>query len=225
MTVWIVPEDVLRAVAVMDVEIDDRDALGAVGRLGVTRGDGRIVEEAKAHRRRDFGMMAGRARGDEGVSDLLGHHLVDCEYRAPCRAKGRLERAGRHRGVVVDGRAPLRRRPRADRLDIVERMDALDRRNLGPRRDVSRQHLEDLALQGPLDCAQTVRPLGMSLAHVMRQTRGVGDEERGDCLMSWLPKRISPQPARHPRANPREKSIGHNASLRDRLRFADCKPG
>ena len=32
---WIVPEHVLRTVAVMDVEIDDRDALGAIGRLGV----------------------------------------------------------------------------------------------------------------------------------------------------------------------------------------------
>jgi hypothetical protein len=61
----------------------------------------------------------------------------------------------------------------------------------------------------------------MSLAHVMRQTRGVGDEECGDCLMSWLPKYISPQPARHPRANAREKSIGHNASVRDRLGFVD----
>ena len=116
---------------------------------------------------------------------------------------------------------PLRRRRRADRFDIVERMDARDRRNLGARRDVARQHLEDLALQGPLDRAQTVRLFGMSLAHVMRQTRGVGDEERGYCLMSWLPKRISPQPARHPRANSREKSIGHNAPVRDRLGFAD----
>ena len=60
----------------------------------------------------------------------------------------------------------------------------------------------------------------MSLAHVMRQTGGVGDEERGYCLMSWLSKR-SPLSLRHPRAYPREKSIGHNAPVRDRLRFAD----
>ena len=75
----------------MGVEIDDRDTLGAVDRLGVTSGDGRVVEEAEAQRRRDFRMMARRARGDEGVSDLAGHHLVDCEYRTPCRAKGGLE--------------------------------------------------------------------------------------------------------------------------------------
>ena len=75
----------------MDIEIYDRDALCTIRRLDVTRGDGRIVEEAKAHRRRDFGMMAGRARSDESASDRLGHHLVDREYRAPGRAKGGLE--------------------------------------------------------------------------------------------------------------------------------------
>src|SRR5208283_425642 len=60
----VVPEGVLRAVAVMDVEIDDRDALGAIDRLRVTRGNGRVVEETEAHRHRDFSMMARRARGD-----------------------------------------------------------------------------------------------------------------------------------------------------------------
>jgi hypothetical protein len=34
-------------------------------------------------------MMAGRSRSDEGVSDLLGHHFVDSEYRAAGRAQGR----------------------------------------------------------------------------------------------------------------------------------------
>jgi len=58
-------------------------------------------------------------------------------------------------------------------------MDACDRRNLRSRRDVARQHLEDLALQSPLNRAQTVRLFGMSLAHVMRQTRGVADAQRG----------------------------------------------
>src|SRR5271166_846775 len=79
----VIPKDVLRAVTVMDVEIDDRDALGAIDRLGVTRGNGSVVEETESHWRRDFRMMARRARGDEGVSDLAGHHLVDSEYRAP----------------------------------------------------------------------------------------------------------------------------------------------
>jgi len=44
----IVPEDILRAVAVMDIEIDDRRAADAVFALGVAGGNGDIVEEAEA---------------------------------------------------------------------------------------------------------------------------------------------------------------------------------
>jgi hypothetical protein len=51
----------------MDVEIDDRRAADAVCALGVTGGDGDIVEEAEAHRLGDLGMMAGRAHRDEGI--------------------------------------------------------------------------------------------------------------------------------------------------------------
>ena len=51
----------------MDVEIDDRDPLDTVLLLGVARRDRRVVEQAEAHRRRGLGVMAGRARGDEGV--------------------------------------------------------------------------------------------------------------------------------------------------------------
>ena len=62
------PEDVLRAVAVMHVEIDHGGALDAVFALRMARGDRGIVEEAEAHRRRFLGVMAGRAHGDEGVA-------------------------------------------------------------------------------------------------------------------------------------------------------------
>ena len=126
----------------MDVEIDDRDALGAVDRLRVACGDGGVVEEAEAHRGRDFGVMTRRARGDEGVADLAAHHFVDREDGAAGRAQRGLERAGRHRGVLVDGRQPLLRRRRADRLDIVERMNAFDGGEVGARRGVARQHLK-----------------------------------------------------------------------------------
>ena len=90
----VAPEDVLRAVAVVDVEIDDRDALDAVGRLGVARGDRGVVEEAEAHRRRRLGVMAGRPRGDEGVVDAPAHHFVDREGRAARRAQRGLQVPG-----------------------------------------------------------------------------------------------------------------------------------
>ena len=123
------PENLLRAVAVMHVEIDDRGAGDAVLLLRIARGDGGIVEQAKAHRPRGLGVMAGRARGDEGVCRLLRQHLVDREDGAADRAQRRLERAGRHRGVGVEPHHALFGRGVAQLDDVVHRMaqrDGLD---------------------------------------------------------------------------------------------------
>ena len=175
----IVPEDVLGAVAVMDVEIHDRDPLGAMRRLGVARGDRGVVEEAEAHRVRDLGVMAWRAGRDEGVANLAAHHLVDGEDRAAGRAQRGFVAAGRHRRVRIDRRQTLLRRRRADRFDVVLRMDARDRGKVGARREIARQHLKRLALERPFDRPQPVGPLGMALAHLVREAGGMRDDERG----------------------------------------------
>ena len=64
------PENVLGAVAVMDVEIDDRHPLGIMADAGMECGDGGIVEQAETHGAAGFGMVAGRADGAEGVVGL-----------------------------------------------------------------------------------------------------------------------------------------------------------
>ena len=194
----IVPKNVLGAVAVMDVEIHDRDALGAMRFLGVAGGDGGVVEEAEAHRGRDFGVMSGRAGRDESVASLAAHHLVDREHRASRSAKRGLERAWRHGRVRVDGGQALLRRRVADRLDVILRMDAGDRREVGARRGIARQHLKRLALKRALDRAQAVRPLGMALAHLVREAGGVRDEERGPVFGVLRRDLPSPQLLRRP---------------------------
>ena len=163
----------------MDVEIDDRHPLGPVRRPGVTRGDGGVIEEAEPHRGRDFGVMAGGARGDEGVHDLAGHHLVDREDGPARRAQGGLDSPGRHRRVSVEPLASVIRLRGADRLDIILRMNPRDRGEVGAGRRVARQHLKGLVLKRAFDRPQAVGPLGMALAHVVREAGGVGDEERG----------------------------------------------
>jgi hypothetical protein len=45
----IAPEDLLRAIAVMGIEIDNRHAIGAIASLCMTDRNGCIVEKAKAH--------------------------------------------------------------------------------------------------------------------------------------------------------------------------------
>ena len=61
----------------VDVEIDDGDALGAVLALRVTRRDRHVVEQAKAHRPRGERVMAARAYRHEGVGGLAAHHRID----------------------------------------------------------------------------------------------------------------------------------------------------
>ena len=58
-------------------------------------------------------------------------------------------------------------------------MDARDRGKIGARRGVARQRLERLALERAFDRAHPVGSLGMALAHVVRETGGMGDDEGG----------------------------------------------
>ena len=165
MTRLVGPEDVLRAVAVMHVEIDDGRALEPVALLRVARRDRGVVEQAEAHRPRRLGVVAGRAHGDEGVRRLLVHHLVDREHGAADAAQRRLEAAGRHRSVGVDA-APWPRLPGGGARGSPRHSPSDGRarrsRACAHRRLLARQDLEPLVLQRLLDGAQAIRPLGMA---------------------------------------------------------------
>ena len=69
-------EDVLRAVAVMDVVIDDGD----LARAEMTRvggGDRYIVEQAEAHRARALGVVPRRPHDRDRGPVRSGHHALD----------------------------------------------------------------------------------------------------------------------------------------------------
>ena len=67
----------------MRVEIDDRNALRAMGGARMLRADCGIVENAEAHRRALARMMSGRARCDESVRRFSAHHRVNRRNCAP----------------------------------------------------------------------------------------------------------------------------------------------
>ena len=64
-------EDVLGAVAVVHVEVDDRHALQAVRVDRVARGDRDVVEDAEPHRPCAACVMARRADGTEYGFDFI----------------------------------------------------------------------------------------------------------------------------------------------------------
>ena len=69
-------EHVLRAVAVVDIVVDDGDLRGTLG-AGVRRRDGDIVVEAEPHRSIALGVVAGRAYQGDGPAVRPAHHALD----------------------------------------------------------------------------------------------------------------------------------------------------
>jgi hypothetical protein len=181
----VVPENVLRAVAVMNIEIDHGDTLGAMNGLRMPGGDGRVVEEAKAHRRGAFGMMAGRPRGDKGVGHPPAHHLVHGESRAARGMHRRLQSSRRHQGVGVEASEAFAGRRLLDRRDIGLGVCARERFARGGGGLLARQHLKHLQLERLLDGAHTLGALGMAGAHFMAVARGVGEEKGRQ--REWIP--------------------------------------
>ena len=108
-----VVEDLLGAVAVVVVDVEDRDARAALGPRG--RGDRRVVEEAVARVRVGGRVMAGRSGERVRGARVAAGHRVPRAHRHVDRADRRGPRAGEDRVVVV--RVPAERRDRvtADR--------------------------------------------------------------------------------------------------------------
>ena len=98
----VVPEDRLRPVAVVDVPVDDRDALEAELGLGRPGGDGHVVEEAKAHRAVGRRVVAGRpdereAAARRGLDRTRRRRAARPRSSSPRRACPRRARSGRRR--------------------------------------------------------------------------------------------------------------------------------
>ena len=81
--ILVLPEHGLRAIAVMNVKIDDGDPLGIILGAGVQPGDRDIVEDAEPHCDRPLGMMATWTHGTEGILCIARHHLVDGPNAGP----------------------------------------------------------------------------------------------------------------------------------------------
>ncbi len=166
-----------RAVAVMHVEIDDRDALQAVHFQRMTRRDGDIVEEAEAHRPRRLGVMPRRTHAAKRVVVAARDHGVRRGDRRARRPQRRLIRLRTHHRVRIDLRAPFERPPMLDEIDMRLRVHAREVGFIGERRLFALDQRVDAARdQLILDRLQAARAFGMPRPHVVEKAVRVGIE-------------------------------------------------
>ncbi len=182
--IWIVEENVLCAVPMMDVKIDNRDALDPMGRAGVQRADRNIVEQAEAHGSPPLGVVTGRPHGAESVSDTTFHYRIHGFHDGARRSERGFRRTRRHRCVGVYPRETTWLNPglenRVDKCCFVHPKEclALRPRTIDP--DKIRKPCGAERTQHGL---QTLDPLGMAARHEMLKTGGVREKSRGHRTM------------------------------------------
>ncbi len=71
-------ENILRAVAVMDIPIDDEHAFGRMFVARISSGDGHVIEQTKAHAYCSAGVVAWRANDAEGILHFARKDGIDC---------------------------------------------------------------------------------------------------------------------------------------------------
>jgi hypothetical protein len=121
----VLAEDRLGPVPVVEIPVDDCDALVAVDGAQMAGGDGGVVEEAEAHGLRRGRVVSGRADEGEAISIGAGRHRVGELDQAPGGEEGGLVGALRGGGVGVDPAAALALR-RAHLLDEARAVGGAD---------------------------------------------------------------------------------------------------
>ena len=107
----VVGKNILRAVAVVHVEIQNCHAFQAVFGNQVHGGHGHIVDKAKSRRFVGMRVVAGRTDGAKGVFGLFAHHHVHGFHGGAGGFAGSLQGVAAQKGVVVDLHLPLRGQP------------------------------------------------------------------------------------------------------------------
>jgi hypothetical protein len=173
-------EDVLGAVAVVHVEVEDRDSLDAMRMDRVPGCDGDVVENAETHRARARRVMPRRPHAAERVLDFALHHQVDGEYACACGMQRGRQAVRIHCRVRVEVHGAGLRRGLPDRADILDRMDPGNLGIGGAWRLVPRKILGDPRCDHLVfDCGQARGAFGVMRAHVVLEAIGMGDEGRG----------------------------------------------
>ena len=112
-------KDVLGAVAVVSVEIDDEHPVVANG-LGISGAYGNIIENTEPHGQRSLGMVSRRSDSTEDSLQSVGAALVNSFHDRTCCVERCHERSGGNIRIRIDLSFSMRPHP----LDMLKRVDA-----------------------------------------------------------------------------------------------------
>ena len=90
----LVGEGFFGAVAMMHIEVDDRDPLQPMHVQRVARRDRDVIEQAKSHRFRGPRMMTGGSNRTKCIIQLAGNDRIGRRHRGPGGAQGRAPAVG-----------------------------------------------------------------------------------------------------------------------------------
>jgi len=192
----VVLENVLGAIAVMDVEIDDGDAACAKLALCFTGDDRDRVDEAEAHRPAALGMVAGRADGAEGISRFAQGDSFQRGKAGAEGGRGSVEGAGRDKGVFVDPAYAFGGAGAGEDAQVAFVMHQLGQRQVAVGGVAALEGIEAGCGQRFLDGAQPIGPFRMAgRGHVAFEIALRNEERCHVCLWNDRQSLTLPRPA------------------------------
>jgi len=114
-----------RAIAMVHIKINHRNARDWPYRQRMTHGHSHIIEKTKAHRLRRTGMMARRTHSAKGVIHFAAHHPINCLAPRTCSVQSRMPGAGRHGRIRIKMHNAMYRAARMDISDVIQWMHTL----------------------------------------------------------------------------------------------------
>src|SRR5450631_1262614 len=169
-------EYIFGPVPVMDIEVDDGDAVETLDLERVGSGHGNVVEYAKTHGADARRVVTTGPHGAKSIRGTSCDYFIDGQQPSAGGAARRVEAVRVHCRVGVELDASLGGRVLENQVDVRAVMNALQVCALRQRRlEVAQLFDQPGASHARVDRFQTFRTFGMARAHVVTQTIFVSD--------------------------------------------------
>ena len=115
-------DDILGAVAVVYVKVQNRHTRQPMMLQGMAGCDGDAAKETKTHGTIALGVMSRWAHQTEGIAMLTGEHQISCQHTRPGGTKACIQCVRVHRRVWIEGHTACARRLAVYQIDVTLRM-------------------------------------------------------------------------------------------------------